>query len=68
VLGLAGLVLSRVGGPTSFDDLLRRVQDESDTPDWPAAHGVEDFVLALCFLYSVGAVDVSPSGELFRCA
>ena len=67
VLGLAGLVLSHLGKPTPFDALWKRVREQTGTPEWPAVHGVENFVLALCFLYSVGAVDVSPSGELFRC-
>jgi len=67
VLGLAGLVLSVVVKPMPFDALWRHMREKLDTPEWPAAHGVENFVLALTFLHSIGAVDVSPDGELFRC-
>jgi ABC-three component (ABC-3C) system Middle Component 6 len=67
ILGFGGLVLSALRRPTTFDNLWKRLQESVDTPDWPAAHGVENFVLALCFLYSIGAVDVSSDGELFRC-
>lgn len=67
VLGFAGLVLSHVVKPTRFDALWTRVREQIDTRDWPAAPRVENFVLALCFLYSIGAIDVSPDGELFRC-
>jgi hypothetical protein len=67
ILWFAGLVLSFVDKPTTFDALWRQVRELLDSPDWPAKHGVENFVLALCFLYSVGAIDVSPSSELFPC-
>ena len=67
ILALAALVLSHVARPVPFDPLWLRVRQELDTPEWPAAHGVDNFVLALCFLRAVGAIDVSPSGELFRC-
>jgi hypothetical protein len=67
ILGLGGLVLSCLNRRVTFDTLWKRVQEPLVSPAWPAAHGVENFVLALCFLYSIGAVDVSPDGELFRC-
>lgn len=67
ILGLAGLVLSFVDKPTTFDTLWKKVQDKLDTPDWPATHGVDNFVLALCFLYSIEAIDVSPTGEILPC-
>jgi len=67
ILGFAGLVLSLVAGPMPFDALWKRVREQTDTAAWPASQAVEDFVLALCFLYSIGAVDVSSDGELFRC-
>lgn len=67
VLGFSALVLSQISAPEPFDSVWRRVEKVLGTPKWPAVHGVEDFVLALCFLHSVGAVDVSAGGELFRC-
>ena len=67
ILGFAGLVVVSLTHPATFDDLWKRVREQLDTPEWPAAHGVENFVLALCFLFSIGAVDVSADGELSRC-
>ncbi len=67
VIGLAGLVLSDISKPTWFDDAWARIKEQTGTPDWPAVHGVENFVLALCFLYSVGAIDLTQDGELVRC-
>jgi hypothetical protein len=68
ILGFAGLVLSLINKPITFDQLLKRVQDQQVRGSWPAVHGAENFVLALCFLFSIGSVDVTPGGELFRCA
>lgn len=67
IVGLGGLVLSNISKPSLFDALWTRIQEQTGTPDWPASHDVEDFVLALCFLYSVGAIDVTQNGELVRC-
>jgi hypothetical protein len=67
ILGLAALVLSFVDKPTTFDTLWKKVQEKLDTPDWPAKHGVDNFVLALCLLNAIGAIDVSPAGELLPC-
>jgi hypothetical protein len=67
ILGFAGLVLSYVSKPRTFDDLWKRVRENFDTAEWPATHGVENFVLALCFLHSIAAIDVAANGELVRC-
>jgi hypothetical protein len=67
ILGFAGLVLAGLARPATFDALWKRVAECLDTPEWPATHGAEDFVLALCFLYAIGAINVSADGELFRC-
>lgn len=66
VLGLAGLVFSFVGNPTTFDALWNRIQVQLETSEWPASHGVENFALAICFLYTTGVLDVKQSGEIYR--
>ena len=67
VLGLAGLVLAHIVRPTRFDALWAKVREKMGSPEWPAVHGVENFVLALCFLFSIGLIEVSSDGEIFRC-
>ena len=66
VLGFAGFVLSFVGKTTTFDTLWNRIREQLETSEWPASHGVENFALAICFLYSTGVLDVTQSGELYR--
>ena len=67
VLGFAGLVLSCLAKPVSFDQLWKRVKHQQDNGTWPATHGAENLVLALCFLFSIGVIDVTYGGELFKC-
>lgn len=67
ILGLAGLILSSLKGRMTFDGLWKKVRQHFESPNWPATHGVENFVLALCFLFSISVVEVSSDGELFRC-
>ena len=67
ILGLAGLTVSTLRRPMTFDILWKRVAEQLDSSTWPATHGVDNFDLALGFLFAIGAVDVSSNGELFRC-
>lgn len=68
ILGLAALVASRLGEPMTFDALMRVLEEDLDSPRWPAFHTAESVSLALCFLYSIGFVDVMSGGEVYRCA
>jgi hypothetical protein len=67
LLGLAALILTVLEESMSFDSLLAKVAKEFETPSWPAFHNAESVCLALCFLHSIGVVDVESNGDLFRC-
>ena len=67
ILGVAGLVVATIKQPTSLDELMVKLSPVFDTPKWPASHGVESVVMALCFLNSIGVVDVTATGDLVRC-
>ena len=67
ILGVAGLVLATIKEPMSLDELMASLSPVFDTPKWPAAHGVESVVMALCFLNSIGVIDVTSTGDLVRC-
>ncbi len=67
LLGLSALILTTLEESRSFDSLLAMVAKECETPRWPAFHNAESVCLALCFLHSVGLVDVETNGDLFRC-
>ena len=67
LLGLAALVLESLTKPLSFDALMASFSSKFETPEWPAFHNAESVCLALCFLHSIGLVDVATDGELYRC-
>jgi hypothetical protein len=68
VLGLSALVLSALAEPLTFDALMEALEPKFDTVDWPAFHTAESVSLALSLLYAMDLLDVTPEGELFRCA
>ncbi len=68
ILGLAALVVANLEEPLPFDNLMADLTPKFETPEWPAYHNTETVSLALCFLYSAGLVDVTPEGEVYRCA
>jgi hypothetical protein len=67
ILGLAALVVANMKKPVAFDNLMAIVAPKFETLEWPAYHNTETVSLALCYLHSVGLVDVTPDGDLFRC-
>lgn len=67
ILGLSALVVSNIDGGITFDKLMGRLVRKFETPEWPAYHNTETVALALCFLYTIGLVDVTKEGDLFRC-
>ncbi len=68
VLGLGAVVLRELKKPRTIDQLHGRLCAIRDTWQLPAYHDIETLLLAVLFLYTVGAVEVLPSGKLRRCA
>lgn len=68
ILGLAALVLTNLEESLPFDNLMTVLTPQFETPEWPAYHNTETVSLAVCFLYSTGLIDVTPEGDLYRCA
>ena len=67
ILGIAGLVLDSLQQSSSFDELVTRVSKYQAEQKWPSEYSVESITLALCFLHSIDAVEVTVSGELVKC-
>lgn len=68
ILGLAGLILTNLERPQTFDTLMAILTEKFETSEWPAYHNAQTVSLALCFLYSANIIDVTPDGDLRRCA
>lgn len=67
IMGPSALVLSLLANATTFDALMERLEPLTASADWPAFHTAESVSLALAFLFTIGLVDVTVQGELYRC-
>ena len=68
VLGLGAFVLGILDEPMTPDKIHSRVLAATEDGRLPARHGYDSVVLALLFLYSVEAVEMTDSGGVRRCA
>lgn len=68
ILGLGAFILEVLDKPRSIDRVYDRVSGAAETPDLPAYHDFDAFLLAVLFLYSIDAVELTDEGGLQRCA
>lgn len=69
ILGLGAFVLGELlKSPQSVDRLYERVAEASESPVLPAYHDFDGLILAILFLYLIGAVELNENGSLQLCA
>ncbi len=67
ILGLGGFLLSELKRPKSIDQLHEFTAKACETRVLPAYHDFDSVVLAILFLYSIGAIEMTTSGAIQRC-
>ena len=67
LLGIGAFVLGQLDVPRSMDDIYNRVKRANESEELPAFHNFESVTLAVLFLYMVGAVEMTNSGDVRRC-
>lgn len=68
LIGLGSFVLSELESAQAIDHVYDAVEEAVETDRLPAYHNFDSVTLAILFLYSVGAVRLTDSGMLTRCA
>lgn len=68
MLGLGAFILAQLDRPRSMDALHNLVTQASETDELPAFHNFESVTLAVLFLYMIGAVEMTRTGNIRRCA
>jgi hypothetical protein len=69
ILGLGGFIIGKLlERPYSLDRLYEKVAEASEGPELPAYHDFDSLLLAILFLYTIGAVELNGSGNLKLCA
>ncbi len=68
LIGLGSFVLDALASPRTIDELWNEFQNINNTRRFPAYHSFENLILAVDFLFIIGAVDEDREGRLIRCA
>ncbi len=68
IIGLGAFVLGELEEPRSVDRLYERMERAIGTSSLPAYHDYDALVVAILFLYSIGAVELRENGVLQLCA
>ena len=68
ILGLGAIILELLNRPKKVEALWNEYQYKyANDREFKAYHTFDNFLLALCFLYSVDAVAMSESGGIYKC-
>lgn len=68
VLGLGAFLLGALDRPTTVDRLYGLVREARENRLLPAYHDFDAVMLALVFLFTIGAVELTDTGGVTRCA
>ena len=68
LLGFGAFVLGLLDTPLTMDEIYKGVQQANETDELPAFHNFESTTLAVLFLFTIGAVEMTEFGEVRRCA
>jgi hypothetical protein len=66
LLGLSGLILSKLNKPKTIDSLWREIESTVEKKEYPSHHPIENLFLAIEFLYLIGEVNLNEAGEVHR--
>jgi hypothetical protein len=67
IFGLSSVILSLIHRPISFDELWSSFQKVNNTVVLPVHHDLDNFILGLTFLYSIGAIEEGERGKIHLC-
>lgn len=68
LLGFGSFALEALDEPKTIDTLWSEFQQIYNEGDFPAYHSFENLVLAVDFLFWIGAVTEQDNGSLVKCA
>lgn len=67
IFGLGSIILGLIYKPISFDELWSEFQKINNTEDFPFSHSLDNFILALTFLFLIGAIQEGSRGNIELC-
>ena len=67
IVGLGGFLLGELKKQQSLDRLHNSIREASNSSSLPAYHDIDSIMLALLFLYMLGAIESTENGEIRAC-
>ena len=69
LLGLGGIVLSIIKEPKTIDEIWFKFSEINNTKEgFPAYHNFDNIVLALNYLFLLGALSIDKNGKIHNAA
>jgi len=66
LLGFGAYILTKLNNPTFIEDLWSKYEEDCKNKIYYAKHSYDNFLMALVFLYSIGAI-TEENGTLLKC-
>lgn len=66
LFGLAGYLLRLLDTPVTVDELWWKFSKVNNSRHLPAFHDLDNVILALNFLYTIGAININDQGLLIK--
>lgn len=68
IFGLGSVIIELIQKPKTFDDLWNDFQRINNTKNIPSLHSLDNFVMALTFLFIIGAIQEGEKGVIKLCS
>ena len=67
LLGLGGILLSLINDPKTVDEIWYKYSEINNTKKiFPAYHNFDNVILALNYLFVVGAISIDNNGKIYN--
>lgn len=67
IFGLAGVILAELRHPDYIEELWGKFERINNTERMPTNHSYDNFLIALDYLYMIGAIDADEENKLYIC-
>lgn len=65
LFGLGSFILSILKKPLEVDEVWSKLSKSIETKEYPCYHSFDNMILALDFLYIIGAVKLGQNGKIY---
>jgi hypothetical protein len=67
ILGFGSFVLEYLSRSRTVDEIWEKYQNAKKSETYPSSHSFSNLILCLCFLYSIGTIQLNNDGKVEKC-